>query len=49
MFGKMIFYGIQCGTSSAAAVLINAPCLSMLWKIIENIPCAERCHMYLCK
>jgi len=49
VFSEMIFYGIQYSTSSVAAVLINAPCLPMLWKIVEKIQSAERCHVYLCK
>ena len=49
VFGKMIFmvYSSTYGTSSAAAVLINAPYLPVLWKIVEKILSAERCHVYL--
>ena len=52
VFGKMIFYGVNGAARSeccAAAVLMNAPCLPVLWKIVENILSAERCHVYLCK
>ena len=52
MFGELLFYGINGMVRSEccmAAVLMNAPCLPMLWKIVEKILSAERCHVYLCK